>query len=199
MGTETRTKGYTFEDFCVLVKDGQKADLIDGVIYMASPDNNDANRLCVWLLTLMEMFVDEKDLGDMFVNRSAFRLDESNSPEPDVAFVRKERLHLVQRGFTDGPPDLALEIVSPESVERDYTKKRLQYQRAGVLEYWIVDELEERLTLLRLASGGRYREVRPRKGVLTSEAMPGFWVRPEWLWQRPRPKLAAVLTLLLKS
>ena len=42
---------------------------------MASPDNNDANRLCVWLLTLMEVFVEEKDLGEMFVNRSAFRLD----------------------------------------------------------------------------------------------------------------------------
>lgn len=198
MGTVTRTRGYTFEEFCLLVKDGQKADLIDGVIYMASPDNNDANRLCVWLLTLMEMLVEANDLGDMFVNRAAFRLDGGNSPEPDVAFVRKERLHLVRRGFTDGPPDLAVEFVSPESVERDYGKKRLQYQRAGVPEFWIVDEIDEKLSLLRLAANGRYREIRPRKGVLVSEAMPGFWLRAEWLWQSPRPKKAEVLKLLLK-
>jgi Uma2 family endonuclease len=198
MGTGTRAKGYSFEDFCLLVKDGQKADLIDGVIYMASPDNNDANRLCVWLLTLMEMFVGEKELGDMLVNRAAFRLDDANSPEPDIAFVRKDRLHLVQRGFTDGPPDLAVEIVSPESVERDYEKKRRQYQEAGVPEYWIVDEIEETVTLLRLAANRQYREVRPRKGVLTSEAMPGFWLRTEWLWQQPRPKKNAILDVLLK-
>jgi Uma2 family endonuclease len=197
MGTATRARDYTFEDFCLLVKDEQKADLIDGVIYMASPDNNDANRLCGWLLTLMDMFVEANDLGDMFFSRSAFRLDGGNSPEPDIAYVRKERLHLVKRGFTDGPPDLAVEIVSPESVERDYKKKRLQYQRAGVLEYWIIDEIEEKVTMLRLAANRRYREVRPRKGVLTSEAMPGFWLRAEWLWQTPRPKKAKVLKMLL--
>ena len=43
-------QSITFEDFCFLVKDGQKADLIDGVIYMASPDNLDANRLSKWLI-----------------------------------------------------------------------------------------------------------------------------------------------------
>ncbi len=198
MGTETRVKGYTFEEFCLLVKDGQKADLIDGVIWMASPDNTDANKLCVWLLGLMDLFVETNDLGQMFVNRAAFRLDDSNSPEPDIAFVRRARLHRVQRGFTDGPPDLAVEIVSPESVERDYEKKRRQYQRAGVPEYWIVDEIEEKVTLLRLAANRNYREIRSRKGVLTSEAMPGFWLRPEWLWQTPRPKKADLLKLLLK-
>ena len=197
MGTATRARDYTFDDFCLLVKDGQKADLIDGVIYMASPDNNDANRLNGWLLTLMDMFVEANDLGEMFFSRSAFRLDAGNSPEPDIAFVRKERLHLVQRGFTDGPPDLAVEIVSPESVERDYKKKRSQYQRAGVLEYWIIDEIEEKATLLRLAANRRYREVLPLKGVLTSEAMPGFWLRAEWLWQTPRPKKAKILKMLL--
>ncbi len=197
MGTATRSRDYTFDDFCLLVNDGQKADLIDGVIYMASPDNNDANRLCGWLLTLMDMFVEANDLGEMFFSRSAFRLDAGNSPEPDIAFVRKERLHLVQRGFTAGPPDLAVEIVSPESVERDYKKKRVQYQRAGVLEYWIIDEIKEKATFLRLAASGRYREVRPRNGVLASEAMPGFWLRPEWLWQTPRPKKAKVLKMLL--
>jgi len=199
MGADARTKGYTFEDFCLLVKDGQKADLIDGVIYMASPDNNDANRLCVWLLGLMDLFVEERDLGDLFVNRAAFRLDDVNSPEPDIAFVRKARLHLVRRGFTAGPLDLAVEIVSPECVERDYDRKRRQYERAGVPEYWIVDEIEQKVTLLRLAVHGKYREVRPRKGILVSEAMPGFWLRVAWLWQQPRPKKTAVLKLLLKG
>jgi Uma2 family endonuclease len=187
----------TFDDFCVLVRDGAKADLIDGAIYMASPDNTDANELFMWLGGLLDLYVEARELGKVFGSRVAFRLDDENSPEPDIAFVRASRLRHVRRNRVDGPPDLAVEIVSPESADRDYVHKRRQYQRAGVREYWIVDEVTERVTLLRLDARGRYREVRPRRGVLRSEALPGFWLRPEWLWRRPRPKKTAVLAELL--
>jgi Uma2 family endonuclease len=184
---------YTFDDFMTLVKDGEKADLINGVIYMASPDNTDANDLFMWLGGLMHDFAELKDLGKVYGSRVAFRLDDENSPEPDIGFVRKDRLHLVQRGFVDGPPDAAIEIVSPESVERDYEKKRKQFETAGILEYWIVDEIERKTLFLRLGRNKQYREVKPRKGVFTSTAIPGFWFRPQWLWQEPRPRKADVL------
>jgi Uma2 family endonuclease len=194
MKTITRTGHFTFDDFCYLVRDGQKADLIDGGIYMASPENTDANDLFVWLLSLLKLFVHRQKLGKVFGSRVAFRLDTQNSPEPDIAFVRKERLDLVHRGYVDGPPDLAVEIVSPESVDRDYDTKRRQYEEAGVPEYWIVDELDQKVTLLRLTAAGKYREVRPRKGELHSQVLPGFWLRAEWLWQDPQPDLEEVLT-----
>jgi Uma2 family endonuclease len=198
MGPATKVEPFTFDDFCVLVKDGQKADLIDGVIYMASPDNLGANKLFVWLITLIDRFVEAQDLGgDVYGSRAAFKLDETNSPEPDVAYVSKERLHLAQKGHFQGPPDLAIEIVSPESVERDYNKKRRQYQRFGVAEYWIVDELTQKVTLLHLDPKGKYREIRPKKGELHSKVLPGFWIRPEWLWQTPRPKKSKVLNEIL--
>jgi Uma2 family endonuclease len=185
---------YTFDDFMTLVKDGEKADLIDGVIYMASPDNTEANKLNMWLGGLLYDFTDLRDLGNVFTSRVAFRLDDENSPEPDIGFVRKERLHLVRRGFVDGPPDAAMEIVSPESVERDYDKKRKQFEAVGVREHWIVDEIERKTTFLRLGKNGKFREVKLRKGVFTSTAIPGFWFRPEWLWQEPRPRKTDVLT-----
>jgi Uma2 family endonuclease len=94
---------------------------------------------------------------------------------------------LIKRGHVDGPPDLAMEIVSPESVERAYEKKRKQYEQAGVPEYWIIDEDMKKVTLLRLDARGKYREVRPRRGILRSQVVPGFWVRVEWLWQETRP------------
>jgi Uma2 family endonuclease len=188
---------YTFDDFCLLVKDGEKADLIDGIIYMASPENTDANNLFVWLLGLIADFVEASELGNVYGSRVAFRLGERQAPEPDIAVVLKERTHLVKRGYVDGPPDLAIEIVSPESVERDYEKKRKQYEDAKVPEYWLVDEMEQTVMLLHLGAGGKYREVRPKKGVLRSAVLPGFWLRPEWLWQEPRPKKTEVLARLL--
>ena len=51
--TATRTGVFTYDDFCSLVHDGQKADLIDGVIYMASPENTDAHELFGWLYTVL--------------------------------------------------------------------------------------------------------------------------------------------------
>jgi Uma2 family endonuclease len=197
MASVTRSKLLTFDDFCFLVRDGQKGDLINGVIYMASPENTDANKLFMWLGGLMHDYAEVKELGEVFGSRVAFRIDDGNGPEPDIAFVRRDRLHLIQNGFVDGPPDIAVEIVSPESVERDYEDKRAQYEKAGVTEYWIIDEVEERTTFLRLGRDRKYHEARPRKGEWHSRVLTGFWFRLEWLWQNPRPKKVDVLRQLL--
>lgn len=190
-------KRYTFEDFCALVREDQKADLLDGVIYMASPENTDANELFVWLVSLFHDFVEIHGLGKVYGSRVAFRLDDENAPEPDIAFVGKNNLHRVKRGRVHGPPDLAVEIVSPDSIERDYQKKRQKYEEEAVPEYWIVDEIEETVTLLRLGADGKYREVKPRKGEHHSTVLKGFWLRPEWLFRAPRPRKVDALQMIL--
>lgn len=199
MSTAHRIEHYSFDDFCELVKDGQKGDLIDGVIYMASPENTDANDIVGWLYTLLRLFAKRRDLGRVFFSRVAFQLDDTNGPEPDVAFVAKMNLERVRRGRVTGPPDLAVEVVSPDSVERDYRQKRQQYERAGVLEYWIVDELEEKVTFLRLDRKGKYRVVRLESGRFRSVVLPGFWIRPEWFWLKSQPDALDALNEILDS
>src|SRR5262249_51630935 len=149
---------------------------------MASPDNTDANDLFMWLGGLIDDFAEARDLGNVYGSRVAFKLSEVEAPEPDIGFVRTSRLNLVRRGQVAGPPDLALEIVSPESIERDYGKKKLQYEQARVEEYWIVDEMKKKVTVFRLDDKGKYHKVAARRGVLYSEVLPGFWLRPKWLW-----------------
>ncbi len=186
MGITTARSGvFTYDDFCALVPDGQKADLIDGVIYMASPHSIEANDLFLWLATVMRLYVRRKKFGKVYGSRVACRLDDKNAPEPDVLFVAERNRDRLKRGGVEGPPDLAIEIVSPESVERDYEKKRRQYQRFKIPEYWIIDEYERKVTLLRLDARGKYREVAPRKGLFHSQVLKGFWLDPNWLWQDP--------------
>jgi Uma2 family endonuclease len=197
MSVAVRSRIYDFDDFCALIPDGQKADLIEGVIYVASPDNLDANLLFTWLISLLFSFVQTKGLGRVYGSRAAFRLGPFDSPEPDIAFVRSARLRFCRRGYFEGHPDLAIEIVSPDSVERDYQKKRLQYQKARVPEYLIIDEIKKTVTFLRLNRQGMYREVRPRSGVLHGEVLTGFWFRPEWLWQERLPMVSDVLAEIL--
>lgn len=187
MSAAVKFQRCTFDEYCARIKEHEKADLIDGVIYMASPENTDDNRLVKWLAVLLHLYVEQKVLGEIFLSRVAFQLDDTNAPEPDIAFVARKHAHRIKRGRVQGPPDLAIEIVSPDSIERDYGKKRSQYERFGVPEYWIVDEIERKVTLLRLGPKGRYREVRPKQGKLHSEVLPNFWLRPEWLWAETRP------------
>ncbi len=192
-----RSGPFTFEDFCALVPDGQKGDLIDGVIYVASPESIDANELFIWFLTLTRLYVRKRKLGRVFGSRVTCRLDKKNSPEPDILFVSNQNLGRVKRKHVEGAADLAVEIVSAESAERDYQKKVNQYQQFGFREYWILDEEMQKVLVLRLNEKGKYQELKPRKGVLHSEVMTGFWLDPHWLWQRPLPDELDVLQKLL--
>jgi Uma2 family endonuclease len=192
-----RSGPFTFDDFCTLIREDQKADLIDGMIYMASPESLDNNDLFMWLSGLLRDYVESKRLGRVFGSRVAFRLEDKGGPEPDIAFVQSARTRHGQYGFFDGPPDLAIEIVSPDSVERDYEHKKDLYEVHGVTEYWIVDDHLKRLSVYRLDAQGKYRDVRPRKGVYRSEVVEGFWLRAEWLWTGSRPDKIQVLAQLL--
>ena len=60
--------------------------------------------------------------------------------EPDLSFVAEERMKIETNTFVDGAPDLALEIVSPESTHMSLVEKfRERTQAAGVSEYWMID------------------------------------------------------------
>lgn len=142
MSIQPRAGTLTFGDFLELVREDQKADLLDGVIFMASPESIAHNDLVSWLTEILGPFVRQRKLGRLTVNKVAFRLAHHVAPEPDIGFVASHREGIIKPGY--GPPDLAVEIVSPESVERDYDRKRRYYETAGVREYWIIDPDERK-------------------------------------------------------
>ena len=196
MATRTRSGPFSFGDFLELIQEDQKADLVDGVIYMASPENIDHNDLVRWLAIVLGLFIEERRLGRLTINRVAYRLSARNAPEPDLAFVRTERLGIMKKGYVDGAPDLAVEIVAPDSVTRDYEDKRRRYEEAGVGEYWIIDPDESTATFLVRAPGG-FAEKPPDGQTFRSQLIPGFMIDVGWLWQRPLPPTLAIVQTML--
>ncbi len=193
------TRPVTVEEFVALLPDGQKADLLDGVIHMASPDAPEAAEVNIFLIEVLSPFVRGRKLGKIYGPRSAFRLSDTYAPEPDLAFVRTSRLHLWKRSYFQGPPDLAIEIVTADSVERDTVLKRRAFEEAGVGEYWLVDLVEKRCAFLRIADG-RYREADLEAGtIFRSEALPGFWLDSRWLIGEELPDPAACLKRILEE
>lgn len=199
MHRKPRLGAYRFDDFMELIQSDQKADLIDGSIHLASPQSVEENDLVGWLLTVLGQYLEEKKLGEITVNRVAYRLNESNAPEPDLGVVLTPRLRILRGGYVDGAPDVAVEIVSPDSVERDYEDKRLKYEEAGVKEYWILDPDEQRATFLirdaRMGAG--FSESILEDAIFRSRAITGFWLDIRWLWMSPRPTTLSVAKQLL--
>jgi Uma2 family endonuclease len=188
----------TVEEFYQLVPDGQKADLIDGVIYMASPDSLRANELTNFLAWLFKGFVEARRIhGKVVSSRFAFRLGEFHAPEPDVAYVRPERVGLLEEGGMSGGPDIAVEVVSRESRRRDYEDKRQLYEEAGVPEYWIIDPIQKRVEFLVLKEGRYQLAPLEANRIFRSQALPGFFIDVDWLLADPLPAATGCLEAIL--
>lgn len=190
---------YSFAEFLELVPADQKADLIDGVIYPMSPENLDHNDVVGWLYALLREYVGARRLGRVTLNRVAYRLTPVTAPEPDVAVVLESRIGILRDGYVDGPPDVAIEVVSPESVERDYEQKREMYAAAGVREYWIVDPGDRSVMFLEAdpSHEGTFAEAELDGTVFRSRALPGFWLDCRWLVERPLPPALRIVQRLL--
>lgn len=195
----THSDLVTVEEFYSLVPDGQKADLIDGVIFMASPDSRRNDQLGGWIKFLMQGYASAKGLGEMYGSRFAFELTAFRAPEPDIAFVRSSRLHLVGERRMLGGPDIAVEIVSRDSRQRDYGEKKQLYAEAGVSEYWLIDPLQQRVEFHRLHAG-RYELVPlEHNRIFRSAVLEGFWLDIEWLLAEPLPNEYEKLQLIVPA
>ncbi len=188
----------TVEEFNSLVSDGQKADLIDGVIYMASPESRRANKLTGFVYRLLQGFLEARGIGgDVLFSRYSFTLNEFSAPEPDVAYVRPERVGLAKEGGMRGGPDIAVEVVSRESRHRDYDLKRRLYEEAGVPEYWIIDPIQQRVEFLVLEEGRYQLAPLEENRLFRSRALPGFWIDVDWLLADPLPPASRCLESIL--
>jgi hypothetical protein len=90
-----------------------------------------------------------------------------------------------KRHILTGPADLAVEIVSEDSRLRDRGEKFAEYEMGGVKEYWILDLDLRRADFFALSEGRYERRVEDVQGIYSSEAILGFWMKVEWLWNLP--------------
>ncbi len=131
--------GCTLEDIYHL-PDGQRAELIDGELYMMAAPGRVHQELVTEFTYLIQEHI-RKGNGDCRVYPSPFAVflngDDSIYLEPDISVVC-DKSKLTDEGC-NGAPDWIIEIVSPSSRPMDYNKKLFKYRTAGVREYWIVD------------------------------------------------------------
>jgi Uma2 family endonuclease len=176
-------KGIGYEDFLATVDEGTHAEWVDGEVVEMTPPTDEHARITLFLAMAFSGYAKRRGIGGK-VRHSPYHMKlASSAREPDVLYVRPENAHRVGTKCLEGPADLVVEVVSPESRGRDRKEKFREYGMAGVREYWIIEPMLKRTEVFRLSEAGTYEPVPagdpPR---LRSEVLPGLWIDPEWLW-----------------
>ncbi len=109
---------------------------------------------------------------------------DKSARQPDLLVILSEHFDLINETYLDGPADIVVEIVSPESDERDHGTKLIEYEAAGVPEYWLIDPLRRQAEVNVLGDDQRYhRSSLDEQGRLVSAILAGFKVDAALLWQ----------------
>ncbi|MBI3243297.1 MAG: Uma2 family endonuclease [Chloroflexi bacterium] len=192
----TRPK-MTYDEFLAWAGEDMHAEWVKGEVFVYMTAHTIHQRLVGFLIRLIQDFADLSNLGEVFAGPMQVKLSpEGSGREPDVFFVAQERLEHVTEKYFDGAPDLAVEVISEDSVNRDRVDKFEEYEEAGVREYWIIDPRprRRRADFYQLGADGKYQPVPLNaEGVYHSAVLPGFWLKASWLWEDPLPKLAPTL------
>ena len=169
-------------------KDEVRAEWIDGEVIIMSPVSTEHARLVNWLLQVVSIFVEQRELGTVLGPELFVRF----APRSAVIFPicslsrRPARTYFGRR--ISKAPDMIMEVVSPDSVARDWRDKYVAYESAGVREYWVIDPMSERAEAYALSDAGKYSRIAERDGWLASIAVVGLRLKTEWFWPATRPK-----------
>lgn len=192
---QSPNRPLTYEQFLEEADEDTFAEWVDGEVVVMSPASAEHQNLVGFLAAIFRWFAEEQSAGQVLTAPFQMRLPNvRRGREPDLLFITAAHLSRLQNNFLDGPADLVVEVVSPESVLRDRGEKCAEYEIEGVGEYWIVDPQTQRADFFVLGADGRYERAHPdATGVYHSAILAGFWLNLNWLWQRPLPTLRQVL------
>lgn len=128
----------TAKEFLQLPEGPPYYELIHGELIMSPSPDSYHQSISLEIALPISNYLKKNPIGRLYYAPLDVVFDQDNVVQPDILFIRKERLDIVQKQAL-GAPDLIVEILSPGTKARDLGVKRELYARSGVQEYWIVD------------------------------------------------------------
>ena len=169
---QTITVPLTYDDLVNTPDDGQRYEIIDGEMIVSASPNRAHQESARRVNLLLHDASDNGRHGLVYFAPVDVRLSPHDIVEPDLLFIRRERLHIYTAiGIVEGPPDIVVEILSPTSHTRDLVRKAKLYAWGQVPEYWQVDPIARTLTILALVDG-HYQQVPAANGIQRSLVLP---------------------------
>jgi Uma2 family endonuclease len=145
------TVRYTYQDYLAIPEDpARRHEIVDGELHVSAAPRFRHQEVVTNLAEVLRGVVRRERTGAVVAGPVTMRLHDQLVLEPDVVFVRRDRLDIVDPGAgIHGPPDVVVEVLSPGTRDYDRGLKRKLYLENGVPEVWIVDADERTLEVWR--------------------------------------------------
>lgn len=147
-----KKKKYTYKDY-VKIPDDKRYELIGSELLITPSPTTKHQMISERLGYKLRTFISKNRLGEIFYAPCDVYLDEENVVQPDIMFISKERLNIIEERNVQGAPCITIEIISERSAYRDMVQKKKLYARFGIKEYWIVIPEEESIEVYSLENG----------------------------------------------
>lgn len=169
----------TAHEFLEIPEDGKRHELIAGVHYVTPTPNVWHQELVGRLhLSIGAFLAGRRHLGRIILSPMDVVLSDADVVEPDLLLVAGDQQGIITRANVQGPPALAVEVLSPGTRRRDERVKRRLFDERGVREYWLVDPDARAVTVCRRAPDGSFPQVAvlvaDRGDQLDTPLLPGW-------------------------
>jgi Uma2 family endonuclease len=188
MSGEILATGVSFEEYIEKFA-GIHCELVGGVVFKMSPAGLLHNAIQNYLYMFLSAYFSLKPIGQVISQPFTQRLfNVEPKREPDLLVVLNSNPHSLTETYMDGPADICIEIVSPDSIDRDRGIKFKEYELGGVPEYWILDPIHREPLFYRLGDEKLYvPQSLDAQGNYRTPALPGLLLHIPTLWTNPLP------------
>lgn len=143
---------WTEADYFALPETNRLIELSEGELIMPPHPTETHQRIVLRLVLVFQSFIEAHDLGIIRFAPLPVRLWPGKIREPDILFVSHAHADRIgEQAY--GPPDLVVEVISPNTWRVDRGEKFLEYARAGISEYWLVDPEAQTVDVFVLQDG----------------------------------------------
>jgi Uma2 family endonuclease len=190
-----RAEAALRQQFYQQLRDDQKAEFIDGQVVLHSPARRKHLIVRKHLEKLLDTFVTARGLGEV-LGEKCLCVFPRNDYEPDVVFFGPEKAAgLADETMKFPIPDLAVEVLSDSTEDRDRGIKFEDYEAHGVAEYWLMDP-EAEVVEQYLRRGDRLSlALKSGSGEIATPTIPGFCIPIRAIFD-PAENLAALRRLM---
>jgi Uma2 family endonuclease len=140
---------WTEADYFHLPETNRIVELSEGRLIISPPPTTKHQRVSIRLALLLGNYVFSHNLGEIVTAPTDTRLYKGVVRQPDIAFISKTHKRRITSKYF-GAPDLVVEVLSKGTVKVDKEEKFKEYEKAGVLEYWIIDPFKQSIEIYTL-------------------------------------------------
>jgi len=137
--------------------EGAPYQLINGKLIMSPSPNRTHQKLIGEIFRRIANYLENTELGEVYIAPSDVYLDDENVVQPDIYFVATDNLSILTNAGANAAPNMVIELLSPSNAYYDLMAKLQLYEKFGVKEYFIVDPADDMVIAYQLIAG-KYRE-----------------------------------------